>query len=143
MAVTNITSNVTIISDTTDEISGPYSSHPARQILQDATSDIIIAHLFLTITIVVLVILQGITNKTNRKHELVIFMHKRHKKTLRNRARVKDFLLSTDFEQTFSCRNDDVLPISYITLQIPVKAPFKPMKVSTKSLSQINSTCMS
>ena len=39
------------------------------------------------------------------------------------------FLSSTDFEQTFRCKNDDVLAISYITLQIPVKAPFKPMKV--------------
>lgn len=32
----------------------------------------------------------GITNKTNQKHELVILMHKRHKKLLLHRARVKD-----------------------------------------------------
>ena len=265
MEFANATANTTA-SNTLDALTNPNLSSPSRNIIQDTASDIIVAHFFLAIAIIVLVILQGnitshfitwhhissyriasqqiawndisldriksyhrsyhttphhnittrhdirqpntnrmphvgITNKTNRKHELVIFMHKRHKKILRNRARIKEvrtlcmsillglsnarivvgcfhfspglfvviiaalllyhfhtilytcqhslpsltpfhhtsaqkqFLSSTDFEQTFSCRNDDLLAISYITLQIPVKAPFKPMKVRAQYLA--------
>ena len=59
MTFANITSNVTIINDMADEISGPYSSYPARKMLQDTTSDIIIAHFFLAVAIICLVVLQG------------------------------------------------------------------------------------